>query len=67
VYHQTIHQQAVITGETLKGLNQSRESKQPQDCCEKSHDSNRDNCNSKLRLTQLNAFTEPSKLTAKLT
>jgi len=65
VHHQTIHQQAVITGETEKGY-QSRESKQPQDCCEKSHNTNRDNCNSKLRLTQLNAFTEPSKLTAKL-
>jgi len=47
----------MITGETLKGENKVRESKQPQDCGEKSLNTNCDNLNRKFRLTQVNALT----------
>jgi len=42
-YRQSLHLRAVQTGEALKGWNKGREIKQPQDCSEKSHNTNCDN------------------------
>jgi len=39
-YRQSLHLQAVHTVETMKGWNKVRKSKQPQDCCEKLHNTN---------------------------
>jgi len=50
---QTLHRQAMLTGERLKGHNKGKESKQPQVCSEKSHDTNCGNSNWKFKLPQL--------------